>query len=132
VVSAGGKWWESKPTVGGEWLAPEARSEQWSRVVDVVGAIKHNNLRCHSLGMARFAKYCRGLVVSAGGKWWESKQSVGIGVEWWVSERSGGHWSRVVRQNRVDPSVFLWIRQTQQSSLLNTALLIASVAGVEW
>ena len=40
-MNAGGTWRESKPMVGGEWLAPEARGEQWSQVVDV-GAIKHN------------------------------------------------------------------------------------------
>jgi len=48
---------------------------------------------------------------------------VGVGTEWWALEPSGG------RQSRVDPSGVLWIRQTQQSSLLNMALVRVTGGG---
>ena len=48
VKAAGGR---QVVAAGGKWLVPEASGEQWSRVVDV-GAIKHNNLRCHSPDMS--------------------------------------------------------------------------------
>jgi len=48
VEAAGGR---QVVGAGGKWLVPEASGEQWSRVVDV-GAVKHNNLRCHSPDMS--------------------------------------------------------------------------------